>query len=300
MSAVLGVDLGGSSIRGAWCGSEGELVARELGSGPAPRSDAELVDAVAALADQADQASADITRIGLTVPGLVVGSVSRWVPNLPYLDGVDLASLLAPLGHPVAVGQDAQLSMLAEAIAGAAQGVRDAVMIVIGTGIGSAVLAGGRILRGSGGAACCFGWYCADRADPGEDGAGWLERQVSGRALDRLARSHGLATDGAGLLALAGSGDPAAAGLVDGAGQVLGVALAAAVSLLAPEVVLIGGGVAAGFDVIAPAVRSAMDRRLPPHLRGTRVRAAHFGTRAGLHGALAAARAGCRWAEVAG
>ena len=84
----------------------------------------------------------------------------------------------------IGIGNDAQIALLAEASAGAAKGMSDAILLSIGTGIGSAVLANGSIVAGSRGGACSFGWACADMDDPGEDRSGWLERVASGRALD--------------------------------------------------------------------------------------------------------------------
>ena len=106
-----------------------------------------------------------------------------WVPNLSYLDGFDLAAAFPDLR--VGLGHDAQLALLAEVEAGAARGLSDAILLAIGTGIGSAVLAGGRIIRGSTGAACSFGWAVADLNDAGDERLGWLERNASGRALCR-------------------------------------------------------------------------------------------------------------------
>ena len=107
-----------------------------------------------------------VSRVGVAVPGLASGSVCGWVPNLPYLDGLDLARMFP--GVTVALGNDAQLALLAEAALGAARGASDVILLAIGTGIGSAVLADGRIVRGRGGAAASFGWACADPSDPGD------------------------------------------------------------------------------------------------------------------------------------
>jgi glucokinase len=302
VTALLGIDLGGTRLRAAWAGAADEAVEpRTLGSGPAPRSTHDLVAIVGAhAAAVAGAGGGDIDAIGITVPGLVDGTRCRWVPNLPFLDGVDLAEILSPLGAPVVAGNDAQLSLLAETRLGAAVRARDAILLAVGTGIGSAVLIEGRIARGSHGGACSFGWACADPADGGHARSGWLERQASGRALDELGARLEPPRDGHGLIAAARAGDADATAALDRVADVLGTTLAGAVGLLDPELILIAGGVAAAIDALAPSLTAAIDRRLPAHLHGVPVVAGVFGPRAGIVGALVAARSGAVWWEVRG
>ncbi|MDO8188406.1 ROK family protein [Conexibacter sp. JD483] len=301
MSPVLGIDLGGTRLRAAWSSQPGDAP-RALGEEPAPRSAGDLGARVAAYARQLPQPP---TAIGLTIPGLVDGTVCRWVPNLPYLDGVDLANLLKPVfadpptqhGHVVA-GNDAQLALLAEAADGAASGTRDAILVAVGTGIGSAVLSQGRIARGAHGGACSFGWACADLSDPGDERLGWLERNASGTALDAAGATLDPPRDGAGLIAAARAGDAAALRALEPAVAALGATLAGAVALLDPEVVLLAGGVAAATDVLEPLLREQLAPRLPRHLRAVPVRAGAHGPRAGIAGALIAAHRGPTWWEL--
>lgn len=292
--AVLGIDLGGTRLRAAWATADGPLEPRALGDEPAPRSAVELAARVAAYAAGAE----GVGSLAVTVPGLVDGTVCRWVPNLPYLDGLDLAELLAGVGARVVAGNDAQLALLAESALGAASGARDAILLAVGTGIGSAVLSQGRIARGAHGGACSFGWACGDLADPGDARSGWLERRASGRALDALGATLEPPRDGSGLIAAARAGDAAALAALAPATDALGATLAGAVALLDPEVVLLAGGVAAGADVLEPLIRAALAPRVPAHLRAVPVRAGEFGPRAGIAGALLAARSGPTWWEV--
>ncbi len=214
------------------------------------------------------------------------------MPNLPYLDGLDLAAALP--GISVGLGNDAQLALLAEASAGSAKGLEDAILLAVGTGIGSSVLAGGRIVAGSGGAACSFGWAAADVNDPGENRSGWLERQASGRALDEAAQTIGLA-DGTALVLAARAGDAAAIAALTPPMRALGTALAGAVALLAPQAIILAGGVAASLDVLKPLLLPALRRQLPPHLRTIDVRPGLFGPKAGLVGAAFAGAYGPDW-----
>jgi glucokinase len=230
--------------------------------------------------------------LGLGIPGLAQGNICRWVPNLPYLDGLDLAAHFPNIS--IGLGNDAQLALLAEVSAGAAQGMNDAVLLAIGTGIGSAVLAGGRIIAGSHGGACSFGWAAADLADIGEDRRGWLERQASGRALDAVASLLGLSS-GAALVEAARVGNPLAIEALTKPMQALGTALAAAVALLDPEAIILGGGVAASLDALGPLIQAPLRRQLPPHLRTIQLRPGRFGSQAGLVGAAFAGAQGEAW-----
>jgi predicted NBD/HSP70 family sugar kinase len=293
---VLALDLGGTSLRAGFAPLAAPDAFEAVERWPAPESAEALREKVLALI-AARSGATPLAGIGITIPGLVEGTVARWVPNLPHLDGVDLAALLAEAGAPVAAGNDAQMAMLAEARLGAANGLDDAILLAIGTGIGSSVLAGGQIVRGVRGGACSFGWAAADIADPGEDRSGWLERQAAGRALDARARDIGLA-DGAALIAAARQGDRPASLAIHASGTALGTALAGAVALLDPAAVLLAGGVSETIDVLGPPLRAALDRHLPPHLRGIEIRPGRFGPQAGLVGAALAAGRGAEWWRV--
>lgn len=290
MTRTLAIDLGGTNLRAAV--HSGDVAALQaLTHEAAPSTLGDFRTRLAALAGEAG----DIAAIGLAVPGLVEGSICRWIPNLPYLDGQDLQKLFP--GLTVAVGNDAQIAMLAEAVEGGAKALTDALLLAIGTGIGSAVLAGGRIVAGAQGGACSFGWACADTDDAGENRSGWLERSASGRALDAVAQGLGQA-NGTALIAAARADDGAAAAALEAPMRSLGTALAGAVALLNPQTILISGGIADALDVMKPPLLAALRRQLPPHLRDIDIRPGAFGSRAGLVGAALAGAAGAGWRHI--
>ncbi|MBN9217916.1 MAG: ROK family protein [Mesorhizobium sp.] len=290
MTRVLAIDLGGTNLRAAIF--TGDVDALDmLSREPAPASLDAFVARIRALLAEAGAVEA----LGIAVPGLVEATVCRWIPNLPFLDGVDLQALFPDLR--IALGNDAQIALLAEAVEGNARGMSDAILLAIGTGIGSAVLANGRIVAGAHGGACSFGWACADIKDHGEERSGWLERVASGRALDALAGQIGLA-DGRQLIAAAQAGELAALTLLEVPARQLGTALAGAVALLDPQAVLISGGLAEALDVMRPPLLAALRRQLPSHLRGIEIQSGRFGAGAGLAGAAFAGRAGKEWRQV--
>ena len=298
-SIVVGVDLGGTRLRAAAVTADPSVVvagnATDLTASAAPSTLRDFTDSIETLLGAAE-ALGPVARLGITVPGLVHGTTCRWVPNLPYLDGVDLAALTSTT---VVAGHDAHLALLAEATEGVATDRANAFLLAIGTGIGSAVLAGGRIQRGDSGAACSFGWACADIGDPGNDRHGWLERQAAGRTLDALGATMRPSVDGAGLIAAAVVGDEAAREALTSVAVALGTSLAGAIALLDPGLVIISGGVADAVEVLSAPLRDAMARHLPPHLRETEITRGALGPKAGLVGALIAARRGPdRWTAI--
>ena len=184
---------------------------------------------------------------------------------------------------------------------GAAFERADALLLAIGTGIGSAVLSDGRIVRGSHGAAASFGWACADVADPGDDRHGWLERHAAGPVLDAAGAAMTPPVDGRGLVAAAIAGDVAAQAAIDRVGTTLGTALAGAVALLDPGLVIISGGLADAVDVLAPSLRAALlspAAGAPARHRGRerRTRAIGRARRRSRRGAVA----GADWWQVSG
>jgi glucokinase len=294
MNCVLSLDLGGTSLRAATADPDHPSQIIPLGKWPAPTnvdSFASLVDDLCARATS----PADLRGVGIAVPGLAEGTTCRWVPNLAYLDGVDVAHLFRAIECPVVVANDAQLALLAEVVAGRAQDLEDALLLSIGTGIGSAVLAAKRIIRGAHNHACSFGWACADLNDSGADRLGWLERTASGRAIDRVGADLEPPRDGAAVVAGARRGEPACVNAIDRVARTLAIVLAGAVSLLDPSMVLLTGGVSEAADLLVRRMRDSLSRHLPPRLRDVRVEAGAFGTNAGLVGAAIAAAKGSNW-----
>ena len=287
--SALAIDLGGTNLR-AGLAKEGTIEPLSLGRWNAPTSLSEFRARVETLL--VEHAA---NELGVCIPGLVNGTVCTWVPNLPFLDGIDLRAVFP--GVRIALGNDAQLALLAEAAGGAARQVKNAILLAIGTGIGSAVLADGRILRGEGGAAASFGWACADPSDLGDDTHGWLERTASGAALDRIASGIGIA-DGPALVASARSGDANALAALEPPMIALGTTLAGAVALTGSPMIIIAGGAADSLDVLGPLMRPALTRQLPPHLRGVHLAAGYFGAGAALAGAGLAAHGHPIWVET--
>ncbi|WP_203995985.1 ROK family protein [Virgisporangium aurantiacum] len=281
---MLGVDVGGTSVRAVARLADGSRT--PVVSRPVPRSYPELLDVLAGLAPPGP-----VRSVVVGLPGATGTTVPRWIPALSWLDGRPLAADLAArlAGTPdVVLRNDAQVALLGEAREGAALGRTDAVLVSVGTGVGGAIMLGGRIVGGATGTAGAFGWLPSAGVTATTD-HGALELAASGRALDRLA---GPGRAGSDLVADARADDGtdarAARRALDDWAAALGRGIAAVASVLDPEIVVLAGGLCEAFDAYAEPLRAAVRAGASPATRNVAVVPARLGGRAGAIGALCA------------
>lgn len=207
---------------------------------------------------------AQVRAVGLSIPG-TVDLEHGWSLDSPVMvgwDGVALAPYLHPLVDvPVVVDNDANAMALSEHH-GHLEEFTDLVMVKASTGIGVGVVAGGRLLRGALGAAGELGHSksgaargrtcrCGDTSCVETVAGGWaLVQEMQSRGRDvRHVRD---------LVALALEGDPDARTLVRESGRRFGEVLASAVNLLNPEAVVVGGDMAAAYDLFVAGLRESV------------------------------------------
>ncbi|HEX4706045.1 MAG TPA: ROK family protein [Pseudonocardiaceae bacterium] len=248
----------------------------------------QLTGLITELSDMATDRGLDVRAVGVAVPGIVDerrGHV-RLAANLGWHDH-PIGSLLADrVALPLRIGHDVRSGGLAEFTVGAAKGVADTLFVAIGTGIAAAVRCGGSDVS-AGGFAGELGHLVIDPAGaPCPCGArGCLETIASAQAIVRdYLRRTGNRVTAADVATLVDAGDPVAAEVWRVAVAALATALAAAVSLLAPEVVVVGGGLAECGDVLLRPLRVEVARRLSFQRRPAIV-TARFGAQAGRIGA---------------
>jgi predicted NBD/HSP70 family sugar kinase len=278
---VLGIDIGANKVLVVAADLAGDVLASvRRRTGGRDRLDADALLALVADASEASMADAGIDRstlraVGVGTPG-VVDPVSGRVTLAPQLGGWEGIHLADRLGAwfdcPVLVDNEVHLSVLAERWRGSAQEIDDALYVQVGVGIGGGVLVGGHVYRGAGGAAGEIGYLPLFPDDDGREGLGPFEHAAGGTAFARLGRRAAESGESPLLLELAG-GDPeaidaelvftAAARGDDGAGRVVDVLLgrlargiAAAVTILNPSTVIVGGGLSrAGERLLDPLAR---------------------------------------------
>ncbi|WP_205857275.1 ROK family protein [Phytoactinopolyspora endophytica] len=287
---VVALDVGGSSLKGAVLDRAGTALwtlqrrtRREAGP------DAVVETVLATLEElRAHPAARRARACGLVVPGIVDVASGRavWSENLKWRD-VPFRTLTAErTGLPVALGHDVRAGGLAEARTGAARGAGNVLFVPIGTGIGAAIVVDGRVLDGDG-MAGELGHVDVGHREPCACGAvGCLESIASAAAIARrYAHRSGKQTLGASdVLKRMHDGDHIAREVWDEAVDALSRGLATACSLVAPEVIIVGGGLAtAGAELIEP-LSSRLQARLT-FQRQPRIVPAELGERAGCAGA---------------
>jgi glucokinase len=298
-TAVIAVDIGGTTVKGAVFAADGTVLARTTvptfgPSGAALDAVTSLIEQLAAAASTADHR---VTGIGLCSPGLVDGDTGRIVfaANLGWTD-LPLADLLAErFGVPVAVDHDARAAARAERAARIEAGLDgdEFVFVPIGTGIASTLFTEGRIVHGATGGAGEFGHIpvvpggelctCGQR--------GCVEIYASaGNILRRYRAAGGTASETTRDVAESIDTDPIAAAVWADAVAALATGTTILSALLDPTAIVIGGGLGeAGERLLGPlraGVAAMLGWRTPPSIEQSLV-----GVGAGLAGAALLVRA---------
>ena len=229
-----------------------------------------------------------IATIGVGVPGLYdpVAGTTRFLVNMPgeWSDRPVRDPIEAALGLPVALINDARAFGLAELRLGAGRGARSLVGLTLGTGVGGVIAIDGHVHLGHDGTAGEIGHQTIDPDGPPCNcgNKGCLE--AFARA-DRIAAACGTATAGAAVAA-AEAGDARAIDGLATIGRYLGIGVANAVTIISPDRVIIGGGVAAAGDFLLGPIRDELRRRVrTTSLAEVEVVTAELGTWAGAIGA---------------
>ena len=280
---VIGIDVGGTTVKAIRAAVDGTVLARE--SVRTPAEPAALTGAVIALAS-ALRAESTVAA-GVVCPGVVVDGIAKFAVNVPWREEPVRDRVHVALGLPVALEWDVAAAALAESAQVAAD---DVLFVSLGTGVASAHVVGGVARRGATGRAGELGhapvYPDGDECACGQRGC--LEAYASAAAIARryhVRTGSQLAT--IDIAARVGS-DPDATAVWDEAVDALGVALATQTMVTDPGVIVLGGGLAEAGDLLIERVRAALDSRLtwrtaPPIL------AASLGDAAGMHGAAALA-----------
>jgi len=302
----LGIDLGGTNIKGAVVDGAGHILREAARPTHAARGAERVADEIAALiAALSDGERFD--GVGLGCPGTVddASGVIRYSANLDWRSFDLRAALRARTGYDVRLANDANAAALAEALVGAAAGAQSAVILTLGTGVGGGVVIEGKLLVGYTGAASELGhMVIVPDGEPCPCGRrGCFERYASATALTRMTREamaahpeslmHAVAAelgavDGRVPFTAAARGDAAGEAVVAQYVRYLAIGVANVVNIFFPEVVALSGGVAEqGEALLAPlrAQVSAWEYGAPYAAKHPRIVRCTLGYRAGVIGA---------------
>lgn len=310
----LGLDIGGTNIAGALVDAAGCLLEEytlptESWKGPGAVMERVLMVAGHLVRKAADRELA-VLGIGMGVPGPLESEsgLVLHAPNLGWHNVPVKKIVQQRFQTSVFVENDVRCAALGEKYFGAGRGVDDLICVALGTGVGAGIFIAGSLLRGSGDIAGEIGHICLDPNGPpcncGRRGC--LEVYAGAPGIARRARAAiqsgkqsliGTLVGGnldlidPALLSLAaGQGDQLALEIWRETGELVGWALATAVTLLNPRLVIVGGGVARAGEVLLGPIRDTIFRRaMPEHARQVEVTLAHLGERAGVIGAASLA-----------
>ncbi len=307
----IGVDVGGSKVLAAVVGDRGQVLESVERRTPGRLVDVALIEDALTEAVTEVAGGREVAAVGVAAAGFVDAGGSRvmFAPHLPWRDD-DVRSRLAERWSTLVVlDNDANCAAHAESTYGAARGASSAVMVTLGTGIGGALIVDGRLVRGRNGMAGEFGhMQVVPDGQPCECGRrGCWEQYSSGNALVRFARSRlghepSMLTEACGgdpdrltgpmVTTAAADGDLVARQAFASVGDWLGVGLANLVAAIDPDLVVVGGGVAAAGDRLLGPARDALERSLVGigHRVVPPVAAAVLGPHAGAVGAADLAR----------
>ena len=306
----IGLDVG-RTIRGALVREDGSIIEQQrvVSEVRDPRIFIDqLIEIINRLRASGDGAAA----VGIGWAGLVNQSAQRIEanPNLVDVSSFDLhGELKRATSLPIVIDNDANVAAYGEWRSGAARGFEDVFFVTMGTGIGSGLILGGKLQRGSRGFAGEFGHFKIDLdgLECACGSTGCLETMASGPNIVRRVREQlfsdpsfsisSLARDMEGTLTgervvrAAMEKDELALSVLKETGRILGAAIASVVNLLNVEVVVLGGGVMAAGDLILEPIREGTHQgTVRPCFECCRVVVAELGQDAGIIGAALLAR----------
>ena len=281
MECVLGIDIGGTSIKAGLFSVEGKLLATETiptGRLEGEAAFGEVTTGLLRLVTSEGREASDVRAVGLDVPGPVddQGRIGMLANITLDADGLKDAILRTFPGAALAFINDANAAALGELWQGSAKDVSSFVMVTLGTGVGGGVVCGGRLVSGAFGAGGEIGHITVREGEERVCGCGrrgCLEQYASAKGIVYLYRKACRA------------GDEAAAAAIDTMVDRLGYALAQISCVVDPECFLIGGGVAGGFDLFGEKLQDAFRGHCLKPSAGAEIRACSLGNEAGMYGA---------------
>lgn len=280
---AVGIDIGGTNTVMGIVDTRGKVVTTSAIKTQQYREIDDFIEAVAevlrALMDSVGGAQL-IAGIGIGAPNanFYNGNI-EYAPNLPWKGVVPLGELIYDkLGIPVAVTNDANAAAIGEMTYGAARGMRDFIMITLGTGVGSGIVVNGQLVYGHDGFAGELGHTIAYRGGRqcGCGRRGCLETYCSAIGVARTARDFLAARDTQSLLRrlnpeeitskdiyeAAVAGDALAQEIFAYTGRIMGEAFADFVAFSAPEAIILFGGLARAGELLRQPVIEALEQNV--------------------------------------
>ncbi len=283
---VIGLDLGGTNSVFGIVDANGNVVeqvsVKTAGHGPRPEQ--YVADCVAALRPIIDKVGGidNIQGMGIGAPnGNYYTGCIEFAPNLPWAaDAIPLADMFSKaLGIPVAMTNDANAAAMGEMKYGVAKGMKNFIMITLGTGVGSGIVCDGKMVYGSDGLAGELGHVVVEPHNGRQCGCGrkgCLEAYCSATGVARTARQLLMETDRPSLLRetpldqieskhvsmAAEQGDILAKEIMDFTGHMLGAACANFACFNSPEAFVFFGGLTKAGDLLMNPIKEGYEQNI--------------------------------------
>jgi glucokinase len=303
---VIGVDIGGTNIKMGAVDYRGKILSAVKTTTEAQRGVEALLERLRIFIAQlsASVPGQHLKAVGVGIPGAVLhkeGVVTQ-APNIPALSGLPIRKMLQDLvGVSCFLENDANAAAVGEFWQGAGRGYKHICCLTLGTGTGGGVIIDGELLHGADGMAAEIGHIAvqADGAPCPCGSRGCLETfasangifRIASEELDRNSDSTLITEDRRAITPEivyhhAKNGDAVARKILETAGFGLGVGLASLVNMFNPELIVIGGGVAAAWDILMPpALETMKERAFRAMVARVKVVPAQQGNDAGIYGA---------------
>lgn len=306
----IGIDIGGTNVKFAIVDLQGKIIYSnsvmthaELGYESALNN---IKQAIYTAFKETKVTKENIEGMGIGFPGQIDSEkgIVRNLPNMPGWENVPVAKIMeTEFGFPTKIDNDVRCAALGELNFGAGKGCKNLVCITVGTGVGSAIVANGQLVRGASMAAGELGHMTLlpfEGPICGCGDTGCLEALASGPSIVAMAEEYILGGKSTKYKELAAAGpitpylvyeaakqgDAVAKRIFTLTGEWLGIALSNVVNLLNPEKIVIGGGVAQAGDLLFDPIREVIKKRtLKVSGDAVKVVPAELGESAGVVGA---------------
>ncbi|MEM2174250.1 MAG: ROK family protein [Candidatus Micrarchaeia archaeon] len=288
---VISIDVGGTKISGGIVTEDGKIryfIKESTNRDGGYKVVKQIVQMIEYLISMIE-GTKSIVGVGISVPGIVINNVVIMTPNIRGWENIALAKLLeSELKRkiPIVIIDDRIAVALGEHWLGAAKNKKNAVIIIIGTGVGAGIIIDGYPYFGSTGVAGAIGWWITNRKEEliKETKKGFLEEKISGPGIAKKAiielkkqkkKTKTLLVDmcenrleritSEMVFNAAKKGDSFAKEIIEDAATNLGVAISNIVSILNPEVVVITGGVGKEFANFSTVINSIVRKFSQPY-----------------------------------
>ena len=299
-----GVDVGGTTVKIGLFSGDGKLEEKYESATDKSDQGAHIIEHIAAKLDEiiAEKSYGilDCMGVGIGLPGPVDRGMILGCVNLGW--GIfSIVEEFSKAFHnvPVYAGNDANTAALGEYVAGAGKGMKNMMMVTLGTGVGGGIIIDGRILEGANGGAGEIGHIPVNPQEQDICGCGkkgCLEQYASAtgivRIAEKLRKENGNTALPAGCTAkqvfdYAKEGDELAMQAVEELGRYLGLALASCACVLNPEGIVIGGGVSRAGKILLDVTEKNFQTYVFKPCRNVKFCLAELGNDAGIYGAAA-------------